>query len=177
MATRVRDSAASGIDATIGRIRDLNDRIIDSARSGGEASLDAYERLLETVADAQEHAGDRSADWVRAFVGAQASFTRDLAEALPATARSLGERTKELGGTTARQARRVPGVKEAEGEVRGAVAREEDLPIRNYDELSADDVISRLGRLSDADVRKVDAYERKHRNRKTVRKKIAVLTS
>jgi hypothetical protein len=177
MSTPARNTATPGVNATIDRIRDLNDRIIKSARSGGEASLDAYEQLLMTVADAQEQAGDRTADWVRGFAHAQAGFTRNLAEALPAAARSIGERTKELGDTTARQARRVPGVTQAEGEVRGAVAREEDLPIRNYDELNADEVIGRLERLSDEDVRKVDAYERRHRNRKTVRRKVEALTT
>jgi hypothetical protein len=177
MATKSRDSAASRIDAASGRIRDLNDRIIDRARRRGEASLDAYERLLNTVAEAQETAGGRGAEWVRAFGKAQASFTRELADALPAAARALGERATELRGRTARQARRVPGVEEAEGEVRGTAAREEDLPIRNYDELNANEVNRRLSRLSKRNLRKIDAYERKHRNRKTVRNKIESLTS
>jgi hypothetical protein len=177
MATKARDSAGSRIDSTSGRIRDLNDRIIDSARQRGEASLEAYEQLLRTVADAQESAGGRGAEWVRGFGRAQASFTRELADALPAAARALGERATELRGRSARQARRVPGVEEAEGQVRGTAAREEDLPVANYDELNANEVNRRLARLSKPDLRKIDAYERKHRNRKTVRNKIDSLTS
>lgn len=176
MATQTRDRAATHADQTISRIREINDHIVNSARRGGEASLEAYERLLRIIADAQEAAGDRGADWVRAFTAAEARFTRELADALPATARSAIERASELAGKATDQARRVPGVEPVEGEARGAVAREQDLPIANYDQLNASEIIDRLGRLSGTDLHKIDAYERRHNNRKTVQKKIESLT-
>ena len=86
------------------------------------------------------------------------------------------EHASGLADTAARQARRVPGVEPVEGEARGAVAREQDLPIRNYDQLTADEIIQRLERLSTQDLHKVEAYERKHGNRKTVHQKIETLT-
>lgn len=174
MATR--DRAGTQIDQTIGRIREINDHIVESARRGGDASLQAYERLLRIVADAQEAAGDRGAEWVRAFTAAEARFTRELADALPAAARSAMEHANQLADKAAQQARRVPGVESVEGEARGAVAREEDLPIANYDKLTADEIINRLERLSQADLHKIDSYERKHDNRKTVHAKIESLT-
>ena len=70
----------------------------------------------------------------------------------------------------------MPGVESVEGEARGAVAREQDLPISNYDQLTASDIVDRLDRLSETDLRKIDAYERKHGNRKTVHDKVASLT-
>ena len=176
MATQTRDRAASHVDQTIGRIREINDHIVESARRGGEASLEVYERLLKTIADAQEAAGDRGAEWVRAFTAAQARFTRELADELPAAVRSAIERASGLADTAAQQARRVPGVEQVEGEARGAVAREHDLPIPNYDQLTADEIVQRLERLSETDLRKIDAYEHKHANRKTVHQKIEVLT-
>ena len=46
------------------------------------------------------------------------------------------------------------------------------LPIANYDKLSAKEIEKRLTRLSKTDLGKVDAYERKHKNRATVLKRI-----
>jgi hypothetical protein len=66
----------------------------------------------------------------------------------------------------------VPGEPEAEGAVRGAAAREQDLPIAGYDALSVEKISSRLPRLSEVDLGKVEAYERKHKNRKTVLRKV-----
>ena len=69
---------------------------------------------------------------------------------------------------TARQARKVPGVARAEGQVKGAVASEQDLAIGRYDALTADEIIGRLTGLSQVDLAKVAAYERKHQKRSTV---------
>ncbi len=176
MASDARDAAASQLDQTIGRIRTMNDRIVESARQRGEASLQAYERMLKAIADTQEAAGQYSADWVRAFAQAEARFTRELADALPAAARSAVEQAQGFATQAAQQARRIPGFESAEGEARGTVAREEDLPIANYDQLTASEIIDRLERLTPTDLHKVDAYERKHGNRKTVHEKIASLT-
>jgi hypothetical protein len=172
-----RDDATAYVDQMIGQIRDVNERIIDTARRRGEAALETYSQMLRSVAQAQEAAGERTADWVRAFAEAQAKFTRELAAALPQATRSAIQQASGLAHTAAEQARHVPGVAEAEGEARGAAAREQDLPIRNYDQLTAGEVIERLQGLSEPDLRKVDAYERKHANRKTVHEKIETLRS
>jgi hypothetical protein len=81
----------------------------------------------------------------------------------------------DLTGTAARRARKVPGAKEVEGEARGIGATEGDLPIARYDSLNADEVVKRLPKLWEVEISKVDAYERKHQNRTTVRFKIASL--
>ena len=73
---------------------------------------------------------------------------------------------------TARQARKVPGVARAEGTVKGAVASESDLAIANYDSLSADEIQEKLAELSQVDLAKVNAYERKNQNRSTVTSRI-----
>ncbi len=172
----LKESTASGLEAAAARARELNERIIETARAGGEASLDIYVRLLENVAEFQESAGARSAEWLEAFSGAQAKFTRELAAALPNAARTVGRQASDLVGAAADQARRVPGVSEAEGEVRGVGAAEGDLPIPRYDSLNANEVIERLPGLSKADLAKIDAYERKHDNRKTVRDRISSLS-
>ncbi len=72
----------------------------------------------------------------------------------------------------AKAARRVPGVEAAEGEARGAMAGEDDLPIADYDSLNAGEIVERLPRLSQVELAQVDAYERRHGNRKTILSKI-----
>ena len=67
--------------------------------------------------------------------------------------------------TAARKARKVPGVAQAEGQVKGAVASESDLAIARYDSLTAEEIASRLTSLSQIDLAKVDSYERAHQNR------------
>jgi ferritin-like metal-binding protein YciE len=82
-----------------------------------------------------------------------------------------GEAAQAAVGATkraARQARKVPGVAQAEGELKGAVASAGDLPIDNYDALTADEIVKRLPQLSQIDLGKVDAYERRHESRSTV---------
>src|SRR3954470_22956268 len=100
-----------------------------------------------------------------------ADVVREAGEA----ARKVTSRTAATARRTARQARKVPGVAQAEGEIKGAVASEEDLAISRYDSLTADEVTSRLTDLSQIDLAKVDAYERKHENRTTVLSRISTL--
>jgi hypothetical protein len=50
--------------------------------------------------------------------------------------------------------------------------RNGDLPIAGYDKLNAGQVIKRLPRLSQDELRAVERYERAHRNRSTVLRKV-----
>jgi ferritin-like metal-binding protein YciE len=82
-----------------------------------------------------------------------------------------GEATRKV----ARNARKVPGVAQVEGELKGAVASEGDLAIARYDSLTADEITSRLPGLSQIDLAKIDAYERREQNRSTVLSRIDTL--
>jgi len=93
------------------------------------------------------------------------------AEATKETARKASAATKR----TARQARKVPGVAQAEGQVKGAVASESDLAIARYDSLTVEEINGRLPELSQIDLAKVDSYERRHQNRSTVLGRITTL--
>lgn len=73
-------------------------------------------------------------------------------------------------------ARKIPGVAAVEGLVTGTLAKEQDLPIKRYDEQSASDVASQLKGLSQRELRMIDAYERKNQNRTTITDKISALT-
>ena len=100
-----------------------------------------------------------------------ADAAREAGEATKHAARKTGAATKRA----ARQARKVPGVAQAEGEIKGAVAGEGDLAIARYDTLTADEITGRLAELSQIDLAKVDAYERKNQNRTTILSRITSL--
>ncbi len=72
--------------------------------------------------------------------------------------------------------RKIPGIAATEGALTGAVATEQDLPIRNYDGQSAEEIAGKLKNFSQRELRMVDAYERKRENRTTIIDKIAKLT-
>jgi ferritin-like metal-binding protein YciE len=124
-------------------------------------------KLTNDVARAELH-DDPSYDVTR--TGA-AEVVREVGEATASTARKTAGTTKR----TVRQARKVPGVAQAEGQVKGAVADESDLGIAGYDGLTADEITTRLAGLSQVDLAKVDAYERRHDNRTTVLSRITAL--
>jgi ferritin-like metal-binding protein YciE len=90
-------------------------------------------------------------------------------------AADAARKTATKAKRTTRQARKVPGVAQAEGQVKGAVASESDLAIAGYDKLNAEEIVSKLSELSQIDLAKVDSYERKHQNRTTVTERITTL--
>jgi ferritin-like metal-binding protein YciE len=92
-------------------------------------------------------------------------------------ARSARAAAKTSASTrrTARKARKVPGVAQAEGQVKGAVASEGDLAISGYDGLTADEITSRLPNLSQIDLAKIEAYERKNQDRTTILSRVETL--
>ena len=100
-----------------------------------------------------------------------ADATREAARDVKQSARETQMRAKR----TARQARKVPGVARVEGQIKGAVASEEDLAITRYDSLTAEEILGKLPGLSQIDLAKVDAYERKNDNRTTVLSRISGL--
>ena len=71
--------------------------------------------------------------------------------------------------------RKIPGVAQAEGEIKGAFAEGADMPIANYDKLTAAEINEKLSRLSQLELATIDAYERKHENRTTVLGKVGTL--
>jgi ferritin-like metal-binding protein YciE len=118
---------------------------------------------------------------VRADVEGQPSYEVSTTGAADVV-REAGAATRNAAGDTtavtkraARQARKVPGVAQAEGQIKGAVASEDDLAIARYDALTADEISGRLAGLSQIDLAKLDAYERKNQNRATILSRISSL--
>jgi ferritin-like metal-binding protein YciE len=128
-------------------------RLAESIRADEERMLARLLREIPTLTEA--------------VVGAEVRGEQTYSVATTGAAdavRETGTRAKR----TARQARKVPGVARAEGQVKGAVASEQDLAIGRYDALTAEEIVGRLAELSQIDLAKVAAYERKHQKRSTV---------
>ena len=73
-------------------------------------------------------------------------------------------------------ARKIPGVAAVEGAVTGALATEQDLPIKDYDRQTAEDIAAKLNGFSQRELRMIGAYEAKRQNRATITDRIAKLT-
>jgi rubrerythrin len=142
------------------------------ARTAGDAKT---ERLAESVLRDEQRMLDRLLKEIPRLTDAvaRAEFYGD--GSYDVTETGAADTLREVGGTakrTTRQARKVPGVARAEGTVKGAVASESDLAISNYDSLSANEVQDKLSELSQVDLAKVNAYERKNQNRSTITSRI-----
>ncbi len=145
--------------------------LAESIRTDEQRMLDAVLREIPKLTDAVVEAevkGNGSFDLSE--TGA-ADATRVAGVAAKATAKAGTARAKR----GARQARKVPGVAQAEGQAKGAVASEGDLAIARYDKLTADEIVGKLNELSQIDLAKVDSYERKNQNRSTVLDKVTSL--
>jgi ferritin-like metal-binding protein YciE len=132
-----------------------------------ERILNEIPKLIEAVVRSEVR-GDPSYDITK--TGA-ADAVRSASEDVRDTARDTASKAKR----TARKARKVPGVARAEGQVKGALASEGDLAIPGYGKLTAAEIGEKLAGLSQVDLAKIDAYERKHENRKTILSRIATL--
>ena len=130
--------------------------------------LDSYEVAETGAADATREAAGTARDVASATADAAVGLADEVTEKAGSAAAKATGTAKE----TAKEARRVPGVEEAEGEVRGAVADENDLPIADYDSLKAGEIVERLPRLTQVELGEIDAYERRHSGRKTILSKI-----
>ena len=108
-----------------------------------------------------------------------ADATRTAKAGAAGTTRAATRKTRtaarKTGAKATRTARKAPGATRAEGAAKGAVAREQDLPIARYDSLNADEIVARLPQLSQVELGKVDVYERRHENRTTVLERISTL--
>ncbi len=118
---------------------------------------------------------------VRADVKGQPSYditttgAADTVREAGAKTQKAARKTTAATRRTARQARKIPGVAQAEGQIKGAVASEDDLAIAHYNDLTAEEITGKLSSLSQIDLAKIDSYERKNQNRSTVLSRITSL--
>src|SRR5215203_5090132 len=146
-------------------------KLAASIRADEEKMLDRILREIPKLTGAvvgAEVEGDPSYDVTQ--TGA-ADAARATGKAAAKTARKTTAKAKR----SARQARKVPGVAQAEGQVKGAVVSQSDLAIARYDKLTAEEIVAKLSELSQIELAKVDSYERRHENRTTVLDRVSTL--
>jgi ferritin-like metal-binding protein YciE len=102
---------------------------------------------------------------------AAADATRKVARHPRETTRKSPAPTKR----TTRQSRTAPGDARVARQRERSGASAEPLPIQRYPSLSTDEIVSKLAELSEIDLRKIDSYERKNKNRPAVLSRIRVL--
>jgi hypothetical protein len=72
-------SAFDTLDDTVGRIRDLNEKLVELAKQQGRVSLDIYEKALQSLVDFEKAAAGASQyDWVSALANTHAKFVQDI---------------------------------------------------------------------------------------------------
>jgi ferritin-like metal-binding protein YciE len=142
-----------------------------SIRADEEQMLERIVREIPKLTDAVVGADVEGEPSYDVTTTGAADAVREAGAASKAAAR----KTTAAGKRSARQARKVPGVARAEGQVKGAVASEDDLAIARYDALTADEIAAKLTGLSQIDLAKVDSYERKNQNRTTILSRISSL--
>jgi len=165
--------------ATYTAIERLAEQVGDDETAKLAASIRAdEERMLQRVL---KEIPKLTTAVVRADVNGNSSYdvtTTGAADAVREASSAAKETTRKAVSNakrTSRQARKVPGVAQAEGQIKGAVASEEDLAIKGYDSLTADEITEKLSDLSQIDLAKVDSYERKNQNRTTILGRITSL--
>jgi ferritin-like metal-binding protein YciE len=167
--------------ATYTAIERLAQRVGDDETAKLAASIRAdEERMLARVLREIPKLTDAV---VRADINGDSSYdvkTTGAADAVREAGEAAHTKTTKTAATakrTARQARKVPGVARAEGQIKGAVASEEELAIARYDTLTAEEITGKLPELSQIDLAKIDAYERKNQNRTTILNRVTSLRS
>ncbi|HWF72665.1 MAG TPA: DUF892 family protein [Solirubrobacteraceae bacterium] len=146
-----------------------------SIRSDEERALAELREAIPTLVDDVYRTEIEGAD---TYDVSRTGAAREVKRAARSARRTGRETAREAASevrSTAREARKIPGVARAEGELKGVVASESDLAIPRYDSLSAEEIAAKLPELSQIDLSKIDAYERRHANRKTVLDRIAGL--
>ena len=145
--------------------------LADSIRADEQRMLDRTLREIPKLTEAvvrSEIRGNPSYD-VRETGAADAA--RSASNSVKGAARDARSSAKR----TARKARKVPGVAQAEGQVKGVLASEGDLAISGYGKLTAAEIVEKLAHLSQVDLAKIDSYERKNENRTTILSRITSL--
>ena len=145
--------------------------LADSIRADEQKMLDRILREIPKLTDAVVRAEIRGNGSYDIKKTGAADAARSASQSVKGAAHDATSSAKR----TARKARKVPGVAQAEGQVKGALASEGDLAITGYGKLTAAEIVEKLPSLSQVDLAKIDSYERKNENRKTILSRITSL--
>ena len=150
---------------------DVTADLAAAIRADEEKMLDRVLREIPKLTDAVVRADVKGNGSYDVTTTGAADAVREAGTAAKSTDRKTTARAKRAS----RQARRVPGVAQAEGQIKGAAASENDLAIARYDTLTVDEIVAKLPDLSQVDLAKIDSYERRSQNRTTILSRITSL--
>jgi ferritin-like metal-binding protein YciE len=149
----------------------VTEALADSIRADEQKMLDRILREIPKLTEAvvrSDIRGNPSYDIGKTGAADAARSTSERARGAASDVTSSAKRT-------ARNARKVPGVAQAEGQIKGALASEGDLAITGYGKLTAAEIVEKLPHLSQIDLAKIASYERKTQNRTTILSRITGL--
>jgi polyhydroxyalkanoate synthesis regulator phasin len=152
-ASALRDLLSRGVVITADLLQETVD---DAVRQGRMTRRDAEDLVQNLLQISRRQTQDALAD-LEGLVGRSTAETRRL--------------TNDGARSVVAAARRAPGADRALQTVdraRRAAGLGPNFPIIRYDELTAGQIIERLGNLSSAELRKVRDHERRNANRKSV---------
>jgi ferritin-like metal-binding protein YciE len=146
-------------------------RLVSSIRADEEKMLDhlveEIPSLVSWVMDADVRGKASPAITRRSgATGARSSTTKR---------RKVTSRSSASAKGAAREPRPAPAVTQPDGQQAGVTAPVADLPIADYQTLTAEEVVQRLAVLSLMDLAKIDAHERRHESRSPILSRISIL--
>ncbi|MET7738517.1 hypothetical protein ABZT02_45825 [Streptomyces sp. NPDC005402] len=145
-----------------------------------QATADLLAALRRQDEELLAKLGETVAYRARAVAVASNGFTQEngggLADTVARTVRSAADRVQDAAQTGSRRARaaaqgavrEMPEPTRMAEAVRGAVAREEELPIARFSQLSIEEIQQQLRTLPQPDLTVIEEYERVHSNRPPV---------
>jgi ferritin-like metal-binding protein YciE len=145
--------------------------LADSIRADEQKMLDRILKEIPKLTEAMVRSEIRGKPSYDISETGAADAARSASESVKGAARDATSSAKRA----ARKARKVPGVAQAEGQVKGVLASEGDLAISGYGKLTAAEIVEKLAHLSQVDLAKVDSYERKNENRTTILSRVTSL--
>jgi hypothetical protein len=146
---------------------------------------DVRDRVTDGLSQARSRAEDTFGSLVSRGPAAGGSTETPAAKPAAPAPRATPRRPSADGDSTSTNGATHSDVAGTDAHTQGAHGRTSDapavavetLPIHDYDELSASQVVERLEGLAPADLVAVRAYEQQHRGRRTILGKIEQLTS
>jgi hypothetical protein len=91
--TNARNVTLEAVEQANKQVRDFGERATGTSRAFGQLTLDAYEQAVTNFVEFEHKAAEATpVEWVKAALGAHASFVEELTGAYVRAARSLLER-------------------------------------------------------------------------------------
>lgn len=89
-AQKAAQDAMQTMEATVGRIREFNEKLIETSKASGNVALDSYEKALKSMLDFQMQMANASqVEWLNTVAATQVQFVQDLSDAYTKAAREL----------------------------------------------------------------------------------------